>query len=47
MFLPIIVLGELRKGVDRLDRGTRSTALGLWLLSTVAGAIPPAHPLRG
>ena len=31
VFLPVIVLGELRKGVDRLDRGTRRVALDLWL----------------
>ncbi|TVR33949.1 MAG: VapC toxin family PIN domain ribonuclease, partial [Spirochaetaceae bacterium] len=31
VFLPVIVLGELRKGVDRLDRGTRRAALDLWL----------------
>jgi len=31
VFIPVIVLGELRKGVDRLDRGTRRAALDLWL----------------
>ena len=31
VYLPVIVLGELKKGVDRLEEGTRRTALELWL----------------
>ncbi|TVR71296.1 MAG: type II toxin-antitoxin system VapC family toxin [Spirochaetaceae bacterium] len=31
VYLPTIVLGELKKGVDRLDEGQRRTALELWL----------------
>lgn len=31
VYLPVLVLGELKKGVDRLDEGPRRTALELWL----------------
>ena len=32
VFLPSLVLGELRKGIDLLDRGNRRSALLLWLV---------------
>ncbi len=31
VFLPSLVLGELRKGIDLLDIGNRRSALHLWL----------------